>query len=225
MPKRAIEFLTDHNISKRSAARISAALNGTTESVERKRCEQRDTWNMNTPYGPLVRAIEVPQINGDSFQWEVINPCALIWFLCEDYGWYGDFLKEHTDGQCSVLLYSDETNPQSMLRPDASREVQRLYWSLKEYPHWLRSQDRGWFTIGVMKTTRQDLIPGGLSYTRLSIQLVLANPANENLQGSPDLQNLQMDSAFCWLRSIHAQASSTYLSLRLRNPRGCACFA
>ena len=164
MPKRAIEFLTDHNISKRSAARISAALNGTTESVERKRCEQRDTWNRHTPYGPLVRAIEVPQINGDPFQWEVINPCALIWFLCEDYGWYGDFLKELTDGQCSVLLYSDETNPQSMLRPDASREVQRLYWSLKEYPHWLRSQDRGWFTIGVMKTTRQDLIPGGLSY-------------------------------------------------------------
>ena len=93
-----------------------------------------------TPHGPIIKKTEV-RGNGNCLEVDYICPFALMQYASEVSGFWGHFLK-----QCmgnfpgAVVLNNDKTVPGNALRPDHGRGYEAVYWSLLQFPTWLRER-------------------------------------------------------------------------------------
>ena len=131
-----------------------------------------DEVNIATPYGNLLMESEIPMAEGEghgptTVTLHHVNPFALLYTLCDKYARFGLFLRECYERQNNqlrkVALYSDETVPGNQLRPDNSRQVQCIYFTLMFLPSWHRRLNHGWLPFGYMRTEKQHELEGGLS--------------------------------------------------------------
>jgi len=67
------------------------------------------------------------------------------------------------DRPLRVVIYIDEINPGSPLRPEKSRTLQAVYWCFADWPEWLLSRTAAWPTFGTLRSTVVESLPGGVS--------------------------------------------------------------
>ena len=119
--------------------------------------------NVSTPYGTVLRNLDLPLVDGGVFNWRIASPGAFLYHLCLQSSLFAKFLSYHLDGITSHLaLYSDETTAGNVMRWDSSRKVQTFYYTFFELPDWFRSRACGWFVLGFLRYNMQCRIRGGL---------------------------------------------------------------
>ena len=99
-----------------------------------------------TPYGDLLQPIDMTLKSGNIAQVEVVNLCALLWYLASQPDAGNAFLIEHLGSKdiCNIAIYCDGVTPGNALRPDEGRSFEAVYWTISELPAWYRSKE----TIG-----------------------------------------------------------------------------
>lgn len=135
--------------------------------------------DIHTPYGRLLRTVRVRYKDSeDYYKWTIADPRALIYCLCKHCPYLVNVLAKcaRADKPFNVILYTDETTPGNELAPELTKQVQCIYWSLAEFPKWLRSRDCGWFFFGVAKTLTQKQIAGGLGGLVKQVLAVFFDP-------------------------------------------------
>ena len=91
----------------------------------------------------------------------IINPFAWLWLLCTQTTHYCAFLRHCVAaGPARVVLYADEATPGNQLRPDKARSYYAIYWTIAEYPDWLRSRHGGWHDLCQTQVSTVEDIPG-----------------------------------------------------------------
>ena len=62
-----------------------------------------------------------------------------------------------------VVVYYDEVVPGNVLAPDNLRRSTLFYFSFLEFLDYMGHCDAAWVTLGLLRTTQVELVPGGLS--------------------------------------------------------------
>eukprot|EP00973_Karenia_brevis_P073629 10229866-Karenia_brevis.AAC.1 len=90
-----------------------------------------------TPYGPAIAKAEAPW--GTQNFW---HPCAALWLMSQCCPSLGTFMRElkreRGIDKFTVVLYEDSFKVGNVLRPDKGRALDGMYWTVKEWPTWLR---------------------------------------------------------------------------------------
>ena len=111
-----------------------------------------------TPLGPLWGEIEVEMLKGPNKKYPMINPMALLWFLCTECVGFRDAFRQqvakhppslHTPH--SVCIYQDEVLPGNPLRVTNERKIQCWYWSIAELGYFCGDEDF-WLHILAVRT-------------------------------------------------------------------------
>jgi hypothetical protein len=154
------------NLSLASVSNVITALGvsavSSTSTLGRMREEKV---NISTPYGKLIVWLELELEKGGFLKWPVGNPMAIFYQLCKENINFAYLVKNSKKGNgvYNVALYDDEATPGNSQHFEVPKESQCFYWTLQELPDWFRCRDAGWWYIGVMRTSDQDRIKGGLS--------------------------------------------------------------
>jgi len=122
-----------------------------------------DVMKIHTPYGCLVKYIEVPLTNGKAYTWAVCNPFALLYHLCEISSGWNRFLHKWLGGGAGLLLYTDECTPGNALHFQNLRDFTAIYFTMSKLPSWFRARARGWFKLGFIKTDMVKDVKGELA--------------------------------------------------------------
>ena len=142
---------------------------------------------VTTPLGDLWSEMNVPLANGRSLKFPYANPFVLLYHMFSTSMEFAMFLKHLVAGVVAgVVIYTDETTPGNQLRPDKSRELFTVYWSLKEFPPWFRARANGWLPFMYVKTKVVDQIVGGVSgLMKHVLRVFLTGPFNLATTGFP----------------------------------------
>jgi len=123
--------------------------------------------NCQTPMGPLFIIVKLPLKSGGQHEWEMINPCALVWALCAKYGHYASFIKSNLGRiKGRLSFYTDEAvagNPKGH-NTNGRTKLQCLYFTFCELPDWFRSRYGGWLPLGYLAYKHQRNIKGDGSW-------------------------------------------------------------
>ena len=120
-----------------------------------------------TPLGPLWGEIEVEMLKGPNKKYPMINPMALLWFLCTECVGFRDAFRQqvakhqpslHTPH--SVCIYQDEVLPGNPLRVTNERKLQCWYWSIAELGYFCGDEDF-WLHILAVRTSEVKKIKSG----------------------------------------------------------------
>jgi hypothetical protein len=114
----------------------------------------------HTPHGPVVTTLNV---NGTVF--EVVNPFAYVYFLCErNPGLFELLMPAGAVSACRpIVLYVDEVRPGNPLRPGKARTTQCVYWIFADMPDRCLSDVDCWFLATTVRSTIVEKIPGKIS--------------------------------------------------------------
>ena len=128
-----------------------------------------------TPYGPVVRTINLP-IPGQPRTWEVVDPLAYIHYLStvsSDFrSMIASAVRQHQI--LRYIMYIDEITPRNPLRPDPARTVQAIYWTFLELPSFVLKRSLCWPSLGFLKSSTALKLPGGISHLmRIALELDL----------------------------------------------------
>ena len=101
-----------------------------------------------TPLGPLCGEVEVEMLKGPNKKYPMINPMALLWFLCTECVGFRDAFRQQVakhqpslDTPHSVCIYQDEILPGNPLRVTNERKLQCWYWSIAELGYFCSDED------------------------------------------------------------------------------------
>ena len=101
-----------------------------------------------TPLGPLWGEVEVEMLKGPNKKYPMINPMALLWFLCTECVGFRDAFRQQVakhqpslDTPHSVCIYQDEILPGNPLRVTNERKLQCWYWSIAELGYFCSDED------------------------------------------------------------------------------------
>ena len=115
--------------------------------------------NVNTPYGRVVQALELPTGSGN-IKWDICHPMAFVHYLCSLSIPFFDLMRStilSSPGGClSVILE----------RPEARQRAHNaghIYWSFAEWPAWLLARTGAWPVLGVLRSKVASQIVGGIS--------------------------------------------------------------
>ena len=150
--RRKIALATTPHLPHRLLAKALAAMDGeecTTNHRRRLHEEIENALDQTTPYGPLVQTRSIAKdTTGEHYTWHHTNPFALMWTLCNLSPQFAHFMKRCYESTAPVrrklALYNDETTPGNQKRPDNSRQLQAIYFTLLISPHWYRKRPQGW---------------------------------------------------------------------------------
>lgn len=118
---------------------------------------------IQTPYGPIVQCMDLP-LSTENFAWNFISPFAVLYHICRISPPFASLVQTHLQSQTNnLILYFDETRPGNVLRVDSGRLVMCVYWSLREFPEFLRCRSVGWIPFGFIRSSKLNELKGGLS--------------------------------------------------------------
>ena len=114
-------------------------------------------------YGHILQKMPLVLSKGEPYQWEYVNPFALVYQYSCLRPRFGDMLKAAANeaGFARIVFYMDEATPGNVLRPDAGRTLACFYWSFMELPSWFRSRQCGCFFFGMFPLALVEHLPGG----------------------------------------------------------------
>lgn len=118
-----------------------------------------------TPYGPVIQTMD---LGIDGFHaWEFVSPFALLWHLCNISVAFKGLMTaccQKSNNVLRIVTYIDGVCPGNPLRPEASRNMECIYWVFTDWPQWLLQRANGWFCFGVIRSTVVHKIDGGVSW-------------------------------------------------------------
>ena len=138
-----------------------AATLGLDRSQATRAWQQQDkkTLSEHTPYGPMEKSIKVQ----DTIV-KYICPMALLFASCAGSDTWAIFLTSVLLNKVGrFILYLDDVTPGNALRPDHGRKYYALYWSLIEFPSWLRSRKIAWAPLCFVSLSTLGGIDSGIS--------------------------------------------------------------
>ena len=167
--KRAIAALV--NTFKREG--LPEFASRTTQLRERKR-----KVNTMTPYGTLVRPLELKLANGKTHDAALQHPLAMLYEVSLECPGFADLMRETiAHSPCDrghpwrIVFYQDGINPSDGLSTNHSRKSNIFYWSFLEFgPHAL-SNENNWFPLAFSRYTFLVLAEGGI--TQLALKSLL----------------------------------------------------
>lgn len=99
--------------------------------------------------------------------WPFIHPYALLDLLVGRVPALASILSGLKNQRMKLILYIDEYRPGNVLRPDAGRATQAVYWTFSNLPDMMLVRSAAWFTFGVLQSKYIPDLKGGVSgFTR-----------------------------------------------------------
>jgi len=122
-----------------------------------------------TPYGKVLKEIDLPLVGGAVFKWTVVCPLALLSWLAAYSSAFGEMMVKKL-GACmpsmshpwSIVMYLDECSPGNLLAIEHRRKAWQMYWGLSQLGSLLNSEHH-WFFFGALRTTIAAKVAGGVS--------------------------------------------------------------
>lgn len=142
-----------------------------------------------TPYGPLVQEMELDTT--PPARWPFIHPLALVFHLSASSAAFSRLmsscLEKVAGGLLKIVIFVDEHRPGNVLRPDAGRATQGVYWCFSDWPEWLLCRANAWLTFGVIRTTMIEKCRGFMSEFMKNIVHVFFHPVNTSFASTGGL--------------------------------------
>lgn len=119
--------------------------------------------DIHTPVGSLLQTLELDTIDGGSYTFQHVNPCALLFILCDRSRRFAKLLTGLMM-PLTLLLSTDATTPGNQLHPDQPRQSDCIWFSFTQLPDWFRTRThKGWWPFGFVKHTVIPKLVGGYS--------------------------------------------------------------
>ena len=94
-----------------------------------------------TPYGLLTKILHVRGTSGEPLDIKYCCPFSWLHHICLKCELMLHLLVAALQGSPgNVVVYVDATTPGNPLRPDKGRTVNRIFWSIAEFPDWFRAR-------------------------------------------------------------------------------------
>ena len=120
--------------------------------------------SIETPFGALVKHLQLPLQEGGYLDWPICCPFALLYFMCGKSFAFGTLLRNHiTSGVANIVVWADETTSGNQLRADMKRTFLSLYWSIADLPDFFKCSDHGWWPIGILSHDSTKSVAGEVS--------------------------------------------------------------
>ena len=123
-----------------------------------------------TAHGPLLSKVNLPMNDGSNFEWTVVDPAALLCWLChmspsfeKAFAGAHESKPSHRGQPWSIIVYLDEATPRNMLDQDVTRKSWCFYWQFEELGAELLSKDEVWLVGGIIRTETVKDVLGGVS--------------------------------------------------------------
>jgi len=135
---------------------------------------------IQTPFGPLVQEMDID--TDPPTKWPFIHPLALIFYLSQISSAFAKVMTSCLDHCRSlgrdpkIVIFADEHRPGNVLRPDAGRATQGIYWAFSDWPAWLLSRSDCWLFFGVIRTSILEKAQGYMSGFLRKIVLTFFHP-------------------------------------------------
>ena len=120
----------------------------------------------DTPYGPLMKRVTVPGINGRPICFDVQCPFAMLWLVAKTQNGAALFRSAAPPSHSNpwkLIFYSDEVTPGNSMKQDNKRMLQGCYYSIIDFGAAALSKEDNWFVCTALKSTTVRLIEGGMS--------------------------------------------------------------
>ena len=142
--------------------------------------------NVDTPYGPLLKTIDVTQESGTVAPLLIVCPLAMLWRAVAQGGGFTQLVLDalraspnSPETPWQLILYSDEVTPGRTLITDNRRKIWAVYWSLFEFGLHALCKENAWFCVVAKRTSEVMLIGGGISQVMgLVMKLFFSEPHN-----------------------------------------------
>ena len=113
--------------------------------------------SIQTVHGRVLVEIDLPLVDGSIFKWTIVEPAALLFWLCEMSPGFQTALaathKRRPSNQkqpWSITVYSDEATPGNMLAQDVTRKSYGFYLQFDEFGPELVSREEMWLIGGIL---------------------------------------------------------------------------
>ena len=119
-----------------------------------------------TPYGPLVRSLNVKLNGGSDGKIYVQDPFAMLHFCAETSSSFSRILKRtsRSSHKWKLVVYNDEVSPTNPLKSGTDRrKVEAFYWSFADFGPKILSNDRLWFILTVSRSLTAHKMQGGMT--------------------------------------------------------------
>ena len=124
----------------------------------------------DSPYGPVIQALQLPRIRGGDFSWSCCHPGAMLTLVCNHCVAFETMLRRLLIEKPSspttpwhVIFYGDECTVGDLLRVDHTREAWNFYWAFEEMPQEILAHENNWLLLGVMRTRIAQSLQGNVS--------------------------------------------------------------
>ena len=116
-----------------------------------------------TPYGPVVQTMRLnhPRLK----DWDICNPFAWLYHMSVISPQFASVMKDCSSrGPLRVVIYADEMIPGNPFRPEKSRTLMCIYWSIVDWPSFLLTRTFAWPVFSIVRSVLFNDIDGGMSY-------------------------------------------------------------
>ena len=122
-----------------------------------------------------------------------VCPLALLWLLASVHAKFSQLLRASALAAqrsiCRVLFYADEARPGNVLRPDPARSFLAVYFTVTEFPKWLRWRSTGWLPACFVRSSTMNTIAGGAAGV---LWAILAKTWGERGQHNLELTGIRL---------------------------------
>ena len=128
--------------------------------------EARDNYvKASTPYGPVHQTVYIDERTTIEIQ----HPFAMLYKVCQTSQRFSDLMAwaaSMSPPSCvspwGIIMYADEVNPGNQLAYQHSRKSWCVYWTFEQFENFT-SDEEVWFEVTVVRSSRVNLIAGGMS--------------------------------------------------------------
>ena len=172
----------------------------------------------DTPYGPLVDAVEVECTEGaQPSKVHCIRPAALLWKTTVNSARFLALLRScglshgaEAQPTGHICIYLDDVVPGNSLRPDGGRKYVAVYWALLNLPQWFLASQHGWFPLCMLPRKVYKKLRGEMSQLCAVLLRQFFAPGAGNFTDGIMLTHaaqpvvLLKGKFFCWLADADA---------------------
>ena len=171
MPPKARKRAAAEAMKVETGASYSMVARAGGESEYQARKEFQAVANLETPYGRLVKHVNLLREDNSYFSLAYACPFALFWYLCQESPYFFPFLVTFCGlmTTASLVFYMDETRPGNVLRPDLARAMHGLFWGIADLPDWFRAKRVFWIPFAHVPSREMCRIRGGPSAVYLKV--------------------------------------------------------
>lgn len=175
-------------ISERGLAHVFKYIrdNGMPDTISRTaqyRAKEEVVAKETTPYGHVLRCIDMQLENGKPFQNWACAPGPMLYATCKSSGGFRSLMRQQLCRHpCTptrpwrICLYFDGISPRDPLAKGRDyRGVDAIYWSFLEFDEHLSNED-AWFVLSAARVAMVRKLPGGIGQSlRILLKMLFFN--------------------------------------------------